>query len=301
MRKFVDAILGGRDADALEKIDGKRAGLTRRQPFVQSHRLGDLVADGEHGIERCHRLLEDHGDLPAANAAHGIERRSEQIAAFEVRSRPPRSSPGGWISRRIESAVTDLPLPDSPTIPTTSPSPTVKLTSSTTTARSPLVREAHAQIADLEACNRSESSRPAGLRAAHFASRAKTRAHFIRVVHWNELVIGVRHRYVAGAEYDSRDLGVIVEQRSIAPERHALRFASKPVTSDADAHAFGDQWMIGRGIERRMRGELGTGRRKPSAAPSGRDRPCAEASSSNRSKSAITSSSFSPGMRRRSM
>ena len=47
--------------------------------------------------------------------------------------------PGGCTSRMIESAVTDLPLPDSPTSASVSPSRTLKLTSSTAmTVRLPL-------------------------------------------------------------------------------------------------------------------------------------------------------------------
>ena len=34
---------------------------------------------------------------------------------------PPAMRPGGWTSRMIDSAVTDLPLPDSPTSPSVSP------------------------------------------------------------------------------------------------------------------------------------------------------------------------------------
>ena len=39
--------------------------------------------------------------------------------------------PGGCTSRMIDSAVTDLPLPDSPTRPSVSPARISKLTSST--------------------------------------------------------------------------------------------------------------------------------------------------------------------------
>ena len=38
--------------------------------LVQPDRLGDLLADRVHGIERGHRLLEDHCDLGAADPAH---------------------------------------------------------------------------------------------------------------------------------------------------------------------------------------------------------------------------------------
>ena len=39
---------------------------------------------------------------------------------------PGSMRPGCWISRRIESAVTDLPHPDSPTMPSVSPAPIVE-------------------------------------------------------------------------------------------------------------------------------------------------------------------------------
>ena len=42
-----------------------------RRALVPHDRLGDLHADGEHGVERDHRLLEDHGDLGAAHLAQG--------------------------------------------------------------------------------------------------------------------------------------------------------------------------------------------------------------------------------------
>jgi hypothetical protein len=48
---------------------------------------------------------------------------------------PPAIRPGGWTSRMIERAVTDLPLPDSPTSPSVSPARTSKLTSSTAFTR----------------------------------------------------------------------------------------------------------------------------------------------------------------------
>src|SRR5712691_2468373 len=47
------------------------------------------------------------------------------------RTRPPAIRPGGCTSRMIDKAVTDLPLPDSPTSPSVSPAPISKLTSST--------------------------------------------------------------------------------------------------------------------------------------------------------------------------
>src|SRR5215472_12963813 len=48
------------------------------------HRLADLSADGEHRIERRHRLLEDHRDVVAAYRAHLAFVELEQIAAIEL-------------------------------------------------------------------------------------------------------------------------------------------------------------------------------------------------------------------------
>ncbi len=54
---------------------------------------------------------------------------------------PPAISPGGLgISRMIDSDVTDLPLPDSPTMASVSPRFSVKLTPSTARATSPSAR-----------------------------------------------------------------------------------------------------------------------------------------------------------------
>ena len=78
------------------------------------------------GIQRGHRLLEDHRDPRAAQRAHLALRQREQIAALEQRRWPPAIRPGGGTSRMSESAVTLLPQPDSPTSPSTSPRSSVK-------------------------------------------------------------------------------------------------------------------------------------------------------------------------------
>src|SRR5262249_54022155 len=45
--------------------------------------FGDLPADGEHRVERGHRLLEDHRDLLAADPAHLFLARPKQVHAVE--------------------------------------------------------------------------------------------------------------------------------------------------------------------------------------------------------------------------
>ena len=54
---------------------------TLRQAFVRADGLHDLLADGEHRVERGHRLLEHHGDAGAADALHaGIGEAGEVFA-----------------------------------------------------------------------------------------------------------------------------------------------------------------------------------------------------------------------------
>ena len=45
--------------------------------------FADLIADRPHRVERCHRLLKDHGDLVAAHAAHLCIGQLEKITTIE--------------------------------------------------------------------------------------------------------------------------------------------------------------------------------------------------------------------------
>src|SRR5712672_3085409 len=56
------------------------------------NRLGDLMADGEDGIERRRRLLEDHGDPLAAQVAQGTRAHVEHLVALDPdAARPARA------------------------------------------------------------------------------------------------------------------------------------------------------------------------------------------------------------------
>ena len=55
--------------------------------LVQPDRLADLVADREHRVERGHRLLEDHRDLGAADAAHRRAVGAREVDARAVAAR----------------------------------------------------------------------------------------------------------------------------------------------------------------------------------------------------------------------
>ena len=64
-----DAQVRVRDADLVQQLDRPGAGRTPPETEVQAQRFADLVADGQHGIQRGHRLLENHRDVLAAYAA----------------------------------------------------------------------------------------------------------------------------------------------------------------------------------------------------------------------------------------
>ena len=111
--------------------------------------LADLLADAQHGVERGHRLLEDERDLAAAHRCGGA-------SAARAGGRRPRSAllpvtvAVAGSSPRIESAVTLLPQPDSPTMPSTSRGASVSDIRSTA-CTVPVVRvEADREVLDLE-------------------------------------------------------------------------------------------------------------------------------------------------------
>ena len=58
------------DADHVQQLDRAPVGRRAVGALVLLQRLGDLPADGEHRIERGHRLLEHHADVAAADRAH---------------------------------------------------------------------------------------------------------------------------------------------------------------------------------------------------------------------------------------
>ena len=63
VRVVTDALLGLGNADGIEQLDRLRACAFPGRAAVHAKRLFDLISDGEHGIERGHRLLEDQRDL----------------------------------------------------------------------------------------------------------------------------------------------------------------------------------------------------------------------------------------------
>ena len=100
---------------------------------MQLQRLADLPADPHRRIERLHGILRDIGHR--ARRGSRASRRSLEIeqwrrAASSMLPATMRARCGS--SRRTASAVSVLPLPDSPMRPTISPGQTSSPTSSTT-------------------------------------------------------------------------------------------------------------------------------------------------------------------------
>ena len=62
-------LLRRRDADLAEEVDRFGARLREAEAAMGSQRLGDLIADADHGMERRSRVLEDHADRRAAQCS----------------------------------------------------------------------------------------------------------------------------------------------------------------------------------------------------------------------------------------
>ena len=82
---------GSGHAHQPQHLDRASARVFAREAAVQDQRFGDLMADGQHRIQRRHRLLEDHGNGVAANLAHLRLRQLEQVAALEDHPSADRS------------------------------------------------------------------------------------------------------------------------------------------------------------------------------------------------------------------
>ena len=98
-----------------------RRGRGWRRVEMRLDRLDELASDGVERIERGQRVLEHGADLASANAPHRLRRQVVDAPAVEDVSRPPAMRPGGSMKPMIAAPVSDLPAPDSPTTPSTSP------------------------------------------------------------------------------------------------------------------------------------------------------------------------------------
>ena len=85
VRIVLEAHLRARDPDLVEQLGRAPLGLRLVHREVGLERLADLPADGQHRVERGHRVLKDHRDLAAADRAQLLVRQREQVAAAEHR------------------------------------------------------------------------------------------------------------------------------------------------------------------------------------------------------------------------
>ncbi len=72
-----------RDADRLEQLANPGRRFLPARDAVQLHRLGDLLADAPHRVERVHRALEHHGDVLPAVRRDGLLPAGEHVDAVE--------------------------------------------------------------------------------------------------------------------------------------------------------------------------------------------------------------------------
>ena len=70
-------------ADAAEQADGLGESGAGRHAAMEAQRLGDLMSDRLQGVERRHRLLEDHRDAVAAPAAELGFGEAEELVPLE--------------------------------------------------------------------------------------------------------------------------------------------------------------------------------------------------------------------------
>ena len=92
VRVRVHALLGRGDAHLAQHLHRALPRLLPIEALVQPDRLADLLAHRVDGVERRHRLLEDHRDLVAADAAHLRLGERQQVPPLEADL--ARSPPG---------------------------------------------------------------------------------------------------------------------------------------------------------------------------------------------------------------
>ena len=110
-----------RDADQVEQFGRPPARPPRRACRWWRRSTSPIWRpDGQHRVERGHRLLEDVGDVAAAHVAQPATRAARAATGRPSRTEPVMVALRG--SSRVSAiAVTLLPQPDSPTRASTSP------------------------------------------------------------------------------------------------------------------------------------------------------------------------------------
>ena len=171
VRIGAEASRGIDDLHALEHLERALARLLGTEMVVQPQRLHHLEADGERGIQRHHRLLEDHADLAPAHRAHRrTPRRSRGPCPRRRSARPRRARPAGAVPAP-RGRSWSCRCPTRPRAPPSCPGSIVNDTSSTT-RRVDLSARAHA---DRRAIRRTRVGALTGSSSADRTGRAARR------------------------------------------------------------------------------------------------------------------------------
>ena len=83
VRILLRAHLGRRQADALQQLDHPLLDRSAVAPLVDLHHLGELRANGAHGVERAARILRDQAHHCAADTVQPLLRPARNVRAVE--------------------------------------------------------------------------------------------------------------------------------------------------------------------------------------------------------------------------
>ena len=99
MRILIHALLGVIDAYELEHLNGTRSGLFLRIILVVAGKgFHQLVSDGIHRVEACHRILEDHACLVSPEVPHLLFGIGQEIITVKG------DRPAHYLARALEKS-----------------------------------------------------------------------------------------------------------------------------------------------------------------------------------------------------
>ena len=83
MRIVAQPLVRARNSDTVEQLRRALVGGLAVHVEVRLERFADLTPDRQHRVQRRHRILEDHRDLPAPNTAQSAVALADQVLALE--------------------------------------------------------------------------------------------------------------------------------------------------------------------------------------------------------------------------
>jgi hypothetical protein len=99
VRVGVECLERIRKLDHAEQLDRALLRLRRSDAVVNAKGLDDLGTDRVDGVQRRHRLLEDHRDLPAADASHLVRADAGDLLAIQLDAAPDAAVGGQKIEK----------------------------------------------------------------------------------------------------------------------------------------------------------------------------------------------------------